>query len=452
MRNVVLIKFPFAGQVAFGFCHNDAGQGNQGNQVRDGHEAVYDIGQNPDGFEFEETAAGNQCNEDYAVGHDPFGTEEIDAGALAVVVPAQDSGEGEEHECDSQEAAAHSTVSRSKGGARHGGTSGITLPYAREDESQACHGADNQSVDKGTRHGDKTLFSRFLGLGGSCGNGRRTEAGFVGEHAAGDTILHGHHNGGTSKSADCCRTGKSGFKNQSDSGGNAIKIHGDKPHADGDIHDRHKGNDLGGNFGNALQATDGDGGNQNREYSTCEHLGQAKGNFRTIHNGVDLREGADTEICYEDGGSGEERSQRLILFAHALTDVVHGATGDIALGIRAAVLNGQQAFGVLGSHAEEGGHPHPEDSAGATDFHSCCHADDITCADCSSQCHTKGLEAGNIAFAVILGFENQGESLGQAYNLQKFQAQGQVDACAHQQGNQRRPPHEGVDGIKHRDK
>ena len=48
-------------EVFLGFCDDDACEAQEGNKVRDGHEAVDDICECPDGFEFQE---GSGCEDD----------------------------------------------------------------------------------------------------------------------------------------------------------------------------------------------------------------------------------------------------------------------------------------------------------------------------------------------------------------------------------------------------
>ncbi len=139
---------------------DDAGEGNQCDEVRDGHEAVDDIGEDPDGLEFEEGTGCDQRDEDQAVRQDALAAEEVDAGALAVVVPAENRCEGEEHERDRQQLTAEEAVGTGEGSARHRRAGGIALPDAREHEGEARHGADDDRVDEGTRHREQMFALR----------------------------------------------------------------------------------------------------------------------------------------------------------------------------------------------------------------------------------------------------------------------------------------------------
>ena len=73
----------------------------------------------------------------------------------------------------------------------------------------------------------------------------------------------------------------------------------------------------------------------------------------------------------------------------------------MAVGIDFTILDGQQALGILGGHAEEGGDQHPEQSAGAAGGNGGGHADDVAGADGGREGGAEGTEAGDIAFAVF---------------------------------------------------
>ena len=82
-------------EILFRFGYDYAGQTKKSDKVRDGHEAVYDIGENPDGLEFKISTGSNENSEDDAVRYDAFNAEQILAGTFAVIVPAENCREGE---------------------------------------------------------------------------------------------------------------------------------------------------------------------------------------------------------------------------------------------------------------------------------------------------------------------------------------------------------------------
>ncbi len=101
--------------VKFRFRYDDAGEGNQRDEVRDGHEGVDDIGEDPDGFEFEETAGRDEADEDDAVRQDDFDAAQIFGTAFAVIIPAEDGRERKENEGNHEEIAAERRESGGEG-------------------------------------------------------------------------------------------------------------------------------------------------------------------------------------------------------------------------------------------------------------------------------------------------------------------------------------------------
>ena len=105
MQSVRFRQVPDGGmlEVPLRFPGDDAAQREQGNQVRDGHEAVDNIGQDPDGFQFQEGAAGDEHDEDHAVRQDGLDAGQVDDAAFAVVVLVEDRREGEQHKVDHED-------------------------------------------------------------------------------------------------------------------------------------------------------------------------------------------------------------------------------------------------------------------------------------------------------------------------------------------------------------
>lgn len=84
--------------VVFCLFHNHAGEYDKSDKVWNGHETVHDVCQYPDGFQFEESAAGDEDYEDEAIRKNSFGTAEVNDAPFTIVVPSQNGGEGEEDE------------------------------------------------------------------------------------------------------------------------------------------------------------------------------------------------------------------------------------------------------------------------------------------------------------------------------------------------------------------
>ena len=76
--------------------YDDARQRDEGDEVRDRHKSVDDVGEHPDCLEFQEGTARDEADEHKAVGQDGTHPPEVEDGTLAIVVPAEDGGECQE--------------------------------------------------------------------------------------------------------------------------------------------------------------------------------------------------------------------------------------------------------------------------------------------------------------------------------------------------------------------
>ena len=94
------VSFLYMVQVRLGFTYYGTGEEKKGNQVRECHEAIYDICQCPDFFELEECRGGNDGDVYYAIWLDSLSTKEIYEAAFTVIVPSQDGGEGKQGQTD----------------------------------------------------------------------------------------------------------------------------------------------------------------------------------------------------------------------------------------------------------------------------------------------------------------------------------------------------------------
>ncbi len=138
--------------------------------------------------------------------------------------------------------------------------------------------------------------------------------------------------------------------------------------------------------------------------------------------------------------SGEEAGQDLAEGPlEGLPDVVDGSADDVPRLVLGLEGLGQHRLAVDGGHAEEGRQPHPEDGAGAAGDHGGGAAGDVACAHLGGDggchrlegAHALGL-AGLLAVEVHAA-EQPPEPLSELPHLHKFQADGEEDACAHQQ-------------------
>ena len=229
-----------------------------------------------------------------------------------------------------------------------------------------------------------------------------------------------------------------------------VDVHDDEDEGKRDVGKRHEGDDGGGDARDALEAAERDGGDERRDGEVRRPARHAERDLDTVDDGVDLWEGADAEEGDKHAGTREEDRHGTPRAPEPLFDVEHRAARDVAVAVRRAVLDGEQSFGVLRRHAEEGRHPHPEDRARAARLDRRRDADDVARADGSGERDAQSLEARHVTLAAISCAEDQGQCERQVHDLQETQAYGQKDARPHEQGDERRSPKHRIDGIEKR--
>ena len=309
---------------------DDAGERDERDEVRDGHEAVDDICEDPDGLELEERAGRDEHDEDEPVGQHALRAEEIDAGALAVVVPAENRREREEYEREREQAAADAAIRRHKRAVRHRRARRVALPDAREHEREPRHRADDDRIDERARHRDEALLRRPFRLRGRRGDRRRAETGLIGEDAARDAVLHRHHDRRAREAADGRLARERILENERDGSRQLVDVDDDESDADRDIEKRHERDDLRRDARDGLQAADCDRRDEERQDRVRRCLREAERELHAVDDGVDLRERADAEKRHADARERKERRERLPFLAHAISDIEHRTAGDFA--------------------------------------------------------------------------------------------------------------------------
>ncbi len=415
-RQVLFLFFQMF-HIQFRLGDDDAGEGDEGDEVRDGHERVYDVGQDPDGFQFQETARCDEADEDDAVWQDDFDAAQIFRAAFAVIVPAEDRRESEENKGNHEEVAAESREGVREGCVRQGRAIEAARPFAGDDEGEPGQGADDDRVDEGACHGDEALLGRPFCLGRRCCDRSRAEAGFIREDAARHPVSHRHHDGRAEESARCRRPGEGRLDDKADGARHLVRIGNQDENRDDEINDGHSRHDFGRNGRNRLQPADCDGRDEDRQNERGVNGIEACRDFRDFHDGIDLRKCPDAEEGDEDAGNGKECAERFPFFAHPVFDVVHRAAGNISFGVLLAVFHGEKSFGVFRRHAEESGHPHPENGAGAAGCDGSGDADDIARADGGGERRAECFETVDIAVAVIFRRENEMKGARQLRHL-----------------------------------
>ena len=399
---------------AFYFFLDDRREDEQGDQVRDCHEGIGDIGKVPHQIEGLGSAYINDQRENNAVDHVVFmSTEEIFPSLFTVVFPAEDGGEGEEDDADSDDQSADLTDIGGEGS--HGefyAFQRLAVSAGHAEDAGGCDGdagdgADNDGIPEGTGHIDIALTDRIISGSCCCGDSGRAHAGFIGEAAASDTetdCIHDRSGDAAEDAAADCLWIESHHENEIETMWNVLDIEDDAEETGDDIEECHGRNDNRGNFGNGLDTADDDDERKDGQDDAADFRRHAEGGMYSAGDRVcpghvaDAEGSDDSKECEKEAHDGAKR--------FVLEAVLHGehrAAFHFTLCIDFAVLDREHAFTKFRGEAEAGGDPHPHESARAAGEHSGRYTDDIAGTDGRSQrCHQCG-EWRYIARAAFLG-------------------------------------------------
>lgn len=210
------------------------------------------------------------------------------------------------------------------------------------------------------------------------------------------------------------------FDDRRYSGRDVADVEHDDGQAGEEVEHSHERHDGGSCAGDALETAECDGSDEHGEHDVS-HVGRhAERDVYALYDGVYLSECTDAEEGNEHAEYGEDDGQRTVFFAEAELDVVHRAAGYLAELVFGAVLDSEQAFRILGGHAEECGYPHPEDSAGAAGSYSRSDADDVAGADRGGHSDAQCFKAADIAGALVLGRRDELHGQRQLCHLQEL--------------------------------
>ena len=282
------------------------------------------------------------------------------------------------------------------------------------------------------------------------GDGGGAQTGLVGEHAPGEAVLHGQHDGVAKDAAAHGLKAEGAGEDGAQHAGDVGNAHEDDHNARRHIEHGHEGDQQGGDLTDALYAADDHNGHHHGKDDAACQGGNAEQAVESAGDLAGLGDVADAE-----GGQaaqdGEDDGQPLPVFAQAVLNVVHRAALMDALPVGVAELHGQGNLGVFGAHAEEGGHPHPEHGARSADKDSPGNAGDVAGAHGARQGGGHRLEGGQVAAVVALAlFAEQGahgvpHDIAEPADLDPAGAEGEEHAGAHQQDQHDGAPDEVVD-------
>ena len=165
------------------------------------------------------------------------------------------------------------------------------------------------------------------------------EAGLVGEHPTGESLLHGRHDGVAKDAPSHCLKAEGAGDNGCQSGGNLGNTQQNNSDAGQDIEAGHKGDQIGGHLPDALDAADDHHSHNNCQKNTgnqrinSEQSVHGAGNFTGLGDISNPKRG-------EAPKQGKQNSQGLPPPAQPLFDVIHGAAPVGAALICLPVLDG----------------------------------------------------------------------------------------------------------------
>ena len=282
------------------------------------------------------------------------------------------------------------------------------------------------------------------------GDRRGAETGLVGEDAAGKALLHGHHDGVAEDAAADALEGEGTGKDLAEDRGDVADAHDDNHDAGQDVENRHEGHQERGDLADALDAAEGNEGDDHGDQDAGDQRGDAEEIAQSTGDLTALGDVADAE-----GGKAaqeaEDNRHPAPVLADAVFDVVHRAAVVDAIFVLDAVLHGQNDLGILGDHAEEGCHPHPEDRAGAARKDGARDTGDVAGADRAGEGRRHGLKGRDVRAVVLrFFFLKQGadrvfQDPAEVRHLQPVDADRQIDAGPHQQQKHQGAPCEAVD-------
>ena len=415
----LLFQLGFIRKILFRELRHDAGEGEEGDEVRDGHEAVEGIGDVPHHVERGDRADDNDDDEQDLIALRDLEAEQILHAAAAVERPAEDRGKCEKRQRQRDEH--RGELDAEHGGERARDELGADLLAegdvdAAADDGHGRQRADDDGVGEDLKDAVQALLDGALGIGRRVRDGRGAEARLIGEGASAqapdDGLLERNAAGRAAEGL-----GREGCAEDLGEGrADVAGVAEDDDEGEDDIENAHDRDELFGHRADALDAAEEDHADQARDHKAENEVQQlplpfcrgdegVDGVVERADDGVDLRHVADAE-----GGDGREHAEQhadpLPVLAEAVFNVIHRAADPVALGVTFPVLDGERDLGILDDHAEQRREPQPEHCAVAAEGDGLRGADDVASADRRGQRRGNGLQWGDGARAGLLLLEH----------------------------------------------
>ena len=176
----------------------------------------------------------------------------------------------------------------------------------------------------------------------------------------------------------------------------------DDDKGDEDVYHRHGGHDLTGHGTDTLHAADEDGSGQQEDGDGGKPRRDGEVGLYGFTDGVALYHSARTDTG-DDAEQRKARAEPHPLGSEPVFDEVHGAAHPVSGGGLFTEMHGKEHFAELGGHTHKGGHPHPEQRAGAADVNGCRHAHDVAGPDVGGQRGHQRVERRDFALLGLIG-------------------------------------------------
>ena len=237
---------------------------------------------------------------------------------------------------------------------------------------------------------------------------RGTKTCLVGENASLHTHLHSFCDARADNAA--CRRlhGKSTLEDRGEDSGDLRNMHYDDHEGADQVQNDHERDQLLRKGGNALQTANNDQGDRQENERADREIRNMERMVDVLRHTVDLAHVPDTERSQDAKCGEQDRKDRSDLFAvllaaQSVAEIVHCAAAPFSQFISAPVKNAEHVLRKVRHHPEKGDQPHPEYCARSSDCDRACNTNDITGADRSRQCGTKGLELGDRLILCVCG-------------------------------------------------
>ena len=250
----------------FSFGNYYPTQTNKSNQVGERHQAINDIRNNPNGFQFQERTATYHCNVEITVRHNTFYANQIFHAAFAIVAPTDNGSECEEYQTGGKHIFCHCRECRTECSFSQSSAINIASPNTSNNQGQTGQSTNDDGINESTGHRNKTLFCRPFGFSRSSYDRSRTQACFIGVNTTSDTATHSKHNGCTKETTSSSSTSERTINYKFDSRNNLVREHTQNRYSSDNVKYCHERNYFTCYIRNGLQTTNDDNCNKHSKH------------------------------------------------------------------------------------------------------------------------------------------------------------------------------------------